>query len=143
MNKDTQVFEAFILKPLWVSYFVAMIFLFIQQKWIVSGFFLLVLFYLGWVGGAIINRGKTFKELSKGTLPKTWASNEDESTPGKACSLGEAVTYIFYVVTITAIIIAFQYGFKFYISIPIGLVVGFILREIFIFVTVFLAEKLK
>lgn len=142
-NKYTKVFEIFILKPLWLCYLLAMIFSLIQQEWLIGIFLFLMLFYLGWIGGAVVNKGKTFKELSKDTLFEGITSDEDNLTQEKAWHLGETVAYTSYAIALTAIVIAFKYGYKFYISIPVGIVVWFIFRPISIFITVSLTEKLK
>ncbi len=142
-NKHAKVFETFILKPLDLIYIVGLIYFLINGAWFIVGFIVLMIVYIGWIGGAIVNKGKSFNELAKGTSPGKWSSYDDELTEEKSWEFARAITHARYAVTLTVIVLTFHFGYKFYISIPLGIVLGFIFGLFSEFFAVFLAVKLK
>lgn len=142
-TRELKVFESFFLKPIQLIYVALFIYYLFTAVWWLSGFFALMFFYNGWIGGAIVNRGKTFSELAQGTAPESLAAVPKGSSYLQYWEFGKAIVHLRYVMWLTLLALGFHYDFQWYIVIPVAILIGLILSFVIQFATIFISARFQ
>lgn len=142
-NKYLKVFEIYFLKPIDFLFIGILFYYLINGVWLLFGLMIVINLYNGWIGADIANKNKTLKELAKGTTPNSWKGYSNELTYQSSRELAKATVFTSFGIAITLIVLAFYYGYKFYVSIPLGIICGVIINTIFSSLTIYLTPKIK
>ncbi len=134
-TRALRTFETFFLKPIQLVYVALLVYFLFDAAWWLCGVLLLMIVYNGWIGGALVNKGKTFSELGQGS------QSPPDSSNGNDGEFPKAIVHLGYVFAITFVAIGFHYGFKWYITVPVALVAAFLLSFAIEFLSIFLTPR--
>lgn len=118
-------FSKFVLRPLNLLLPLVALIYFFQKAWFVGVYFLFVWFCVGVIGQSI-HKDKSFGELARGGLTAEPNIRPDSNSPGDTYELAKPLMYISWLTGITVGVILFHYGFRWFVSIPIGFCIAIV-----------------
>ena len=119
-------YERFILRPLSILFPVGAIAYLIQKAWGIGALFVIVWFIVGAIGQAL-NRSKSFSELTEGsTTEELTTPLSPEPTTLETRQIGKLSLAVFWIVGITVAVLANHHGLRWLLSVPAGIVAGFV-----------------
>ncbi len=122
-NIKAGLFDRYVLKPLWLLYIVLFLRYFINAEWIVGGF-LVVMWFLISVIGQSLHPNMTAAEMAKGTTPSKKEIDNDpnpnELNDIEAILISKASFRVAGLIGITAIVLSWSHGMRWYYSALVG-----------------------
>jgi hypothetical protein len=132
-----KLFEVYVLRLISYQFLLTGILYFLFKQWWTGSFIFVMWFLFGVIGqGLKHNRERSLKELTKGQDWDLSISYEDGILAEK--QVIKPFIQTIFIVSITSVILLLHHNFRFYIALPIGLLIGFIYPFLFFFIGIYI-----
>ena len=127
-----KIFEAYVLRFLSVDFILIGIFYLFLKDWTAGIFLIITSFFFGFIGqGLKHNISRSATELSKGQdFNFVEQGNHKGGIAEENRSIGKSLMYTSWIVILTSGFLLFHHDFRWYLTIPVALVIGLLLPSI-------------